>query len=163
MSFRGVFLGLYCSLSLFITWWIVAMLLMFADDTKLYRTISSPNDHILQEDIDQISTWGEQSLMSFNTDKCHVMTLGRSHEKHNYTMRKYGNSLPLNWCNEQQDLKILFTPNLKFSQHVNKIAWKANRVIGIIKRSFNHIDKTMFHTLYVSLVRPLLPRFGIHI
>ena len=41
------------------------MLLMFADATKLYRTISSPTDHdILQQDIDRVSTWGEQSLMS---------------------------------------------------------------------------------------------------
>ena len=69
-------------------------------------------------------------------------------------MRKYSNSLPLNWCNEQQDLGILFTPNLKFSQYVNKIVHKANRVIGIIKRFFNCMDKTMFHTLYVTLVRP---------
>ena len=71
-------------------------------------------------------------------------------------MRKYSNSLPLNWCNEQQDLGILFTPNLKFSQYVNKIVHKANRVIGIIKRFFNCMDKTMFHTLYVTLVRPHL-------
>ena len=41
------------------------MLLMFADATKLYRTISSPIDHdILLQDIDRVSTWGEQSLMS---------------------------------------------------------------------------------------------------
>ena len=73
------------------------MLLMFADDVKLYQTISSPIDHdILQQDIGWISTWGEQSLMSFNTDKCHVMTLGRSHEEDNYTMSKHGNSLLLN-------------------------------------------------------------------
>ena len=37
-----------------------SMLLMFADDTKLYRTISSPIDHdILQQDIDRIGAWGE--------------------------------------------------------------------------------------------------------
>ena len=67
-------------------------------------------------------------------------------------MRKYiyGNSLPLNRCNEQEDLGILFTPDLKFSQHINKIACKENTVIGIIKRSFNCIDKTMFNTLYVA-------------
>ena len=40
--------------------------------------------------------------MSFNTDKCQVMTLGRSHEEYNYTMSKHGNSLLLNRCNEQQ-------------------------------------------------------------
>ena len=69
-----------------------SMLLMFADDTKLYRTISSPIDHdILQQDISRIGAWGEQSLMSFNTDKCQVMTLGRSHEEYNYTMSKHGN------------------------------------------------------------------------
>ena len=61
------------------------------------------------------------------------MTLGRSREEYNSTMSKHGNSLLLNRCNEQQDLGILFTPNLKFNQHVNKIAHKANRVIGIIK------------------------------
>ena len=62
----------------------------------------------------------------------------------------------LNRCNEQQDLGISFTSNLKFGHHVNKIARKANRVIGIIKRSFHCIDKIMFRTLYVSLVRPHL-------
>ena len=133
------------------------MLLMFADDTKLYWTISSPNNHdILQQDIDQISTWGEQSLMSFHTDKCHVMTLGRSHEEDIYTMSKHGNSLLLNWCSKQQDLGILFTSNLNFTYRVNKIAHKANRVIGIIKQSFHWMDKIMFHTLYVSLVCPHL-------
>ena len=94
--------------------------------------------------------------MSFNTDKCQVMTLGRSHEEYNYTMSKGGNSLLFNRCNEQQDLGILFTSNLKFGDNVNKIAHKANRVIGIIKRSFHCIDKIMFRTLYVSLVRPHL-------
>ena len=53
----------------------------------------------LRVDTDQISTWGEQSLMSFNTDKCHMVTLGSyvdHYEESNYTMSKYGNSLPLN-------------------------------------------------------------------
>ena len=38
-------------------------------------------------------------------------------------------------------------------QSYNKIARKANKVIGIIKLSFHCIDKIMFRTLYVSLVR----------
>ena len=53
---------------------------------------------------------------------------------------------------------ILFTPNLKFSQHISQIAHKANSVIGLVKRSFSCLDKTMFHTLYVSLVHPHLER-----
>ena len=51
---------------------------------------------------------------------------------------------------------VLFTPDLKFSQHIKSITRKANSVIGTIKQSFSCLDKTMFHTLYVSLVRPHL-------
>ena len=48
-------------------WLIVRMLLMFADDTNLYQTMTSVHDsNALQQDIDNISAWGEQSLMSFN-------------------------------------------------------------------------------------------------
>jgi len=108
---------------------------MFADDTKLYRTIASPNDcNILQQDIDQISTRGDHSLMS---DKCHVMTFGKSDGLYNYTMKKSDIPLLLNRCNEERDLGILFTPNLKFSQHIGQIACKANSVIGIIN---DHLD-----------------------
>ena len=61
---------------------------MFTDDTKFYCTIDSPQDHdFLQHDIDQLCVWGDQSLMSFNLDKCQVMTC-RSCEVYNYTMKK---------------------------------------------------------------------------
>ena len=64
-----------------------SMLLMFGDDTKLYRTIASVHDsNAFQQEIDSISTWGEQSLMSFNY-KCHVMIFGRSQRHYSYTMK----------------------------------------------------------------------------
>ena len=61
---------------------------------------------------------------------------------------------PLQRCHEKQDLGVLFTPNLKFTERINKITCKANNVVGIIKRSFSCSDKAMFRTLYVSLVCP---------
>ena len=95
--------------------------------------------------------------MSFNLDKCHVMTFGTSQWHYSYTMRNAdGIPFPLQWCHEEQDLGVLLTPNLKFSEHISKITCKANSVVGIIKRSFSCLDKAMFRTLYVSLVRPHL-------
>ena len=89
-----------------------SMLLMFADDTKLYRTITSVHDsNALQQDIDSVSAWGEQSLMFFNLDKCHVMTFGRSQRHYSYTMTNVdGVPFPLQRCHEEQDLGVLFTP-----------------------------------------------------
>ena len=72
-------------------------------------------------------------------------------------MKKSGTPLTLNRCNEAEcDLGVLFASNLKFSQHIKQITRKANSVIGIVKRSFSCLDKTIFRTLYVNLVRPHL-------
>ena len=71
-------------------------------------------------------------------------------------MKKDAISLPMNQCDQEYDLRILFTPDLKFSPHIKLITCKDNNVIGIIKRTFSCLDRTMFRTLYISLVRPHL-------
>ena len=43
------------------------------------------------------------------------MTFGKSSVVYNYTMKKAGISLPLNQCDQECDLGVLFTPDLKFS------------------------------------------------
>ena len=43
---------------------------MFADDTKLFRTVKSIDDcNILQNDLDTLSQWTNEWLLSFNVDK----------------------------------------------------------------------------------------------
>ena len=51
------------------------------------------------------------------------------------------------------DLGILFKKNLKFDEHIDKVVNKVNRISGLIRRKFTHIDKSTFLTLYKSLVR----------
>ena len=58
--------------------------------------------------------------------------------------------------NEEKDLGILVDKSLKFQKHINAQVLKANRMLGLIKRSFSYMDKEMFLTLYKSLVRPHL-------
>ena len=46
-------------------------LYMFADDTKLYRTITSELDcDILQQDLNNVMDWGRKWLTNFNLHKC---------------------------------------------------------------------------------------------
>ena len=47
-------------------------------------------------------------------------------------------------------------PKLKFDQHVELIANKANRMLGLITRSFIFLDGPTVKKLYSSLVRPIL-------
>ena len=50
---------------------IVSNVYMFADDTKVFKTINSPNDqHTLQNDLDYLTSWSSNCLLRFHPDKC---------------------------------------------------------------------------------------------
>jgi hypothetical protein len=52
---------------------------LFADDTKLYRSISSISDcESLQRDISSLNDWSQNSIMKFNALKCKVLTITRN-------------------------------------------------------------------------------------
>ena len=40
-----------------------------------------------------------------------------------------------------------------FNEHINMAANKANKITGLIKRSFSFLDKPTYLTLYKSLIR----------
>ena len=46
---------------------------MFADDTKIFRTISDESDiDIIQKDLDELFNWSKLWLLKFHPDKCKV-------------------------------------------------------------------------------------------
>ena len=56
----------------------------------------------------------------------------------------------------ERDLGVVIDNELKFSKHIKGIVAKANRMLGLMKISFESIDKDMFLSLYKTLIRPLL-------
>jgi len=62
-------------------------LVLFADDTKHFRCINSPNDvKELQNGIDALFCWSKQCILSFNINKCKVLCLGTHHHQILYTL-----------------------------------------------------------------------------
>ena len=56
----------------------------------------------------------------------------------------------------QNDLGILFDDKLKFHDHTTKVTTKANRILGMIKKSFEYLDSSMLSKLFTTVVRPIL-------
>ena len=51
---------------------------LYADDSKLSREIRSKEEcQCLQEDLNQLEKWSNESRMRFNTDKRKVLTISR--------------------------------------------------------------------------------------
>ena len=51
---------------------------LFADDTIVYKEISSPvNSAALQQDLEALQRWEERWVMSFNPSKCNTINITR--------------------------------------------------------------------------------------
>ena len=59
-------------------------------------------------------------------------------------------------CEVEKDLGVSFDGNLKFNQHIESVVNKANKLVGIMKRTYKYLDKESFLLLYKSLIRPHL-------
>ena len=58
---------------------ILSEVYMFADDTKIFNIIKSPEDQeILQDDLDTLSMWSDKWLLKCHPEKCKVMHLGKA-------------------------------------------------------------------------------------
>lgn len=64
---------------------------------------------------------------------------------------------PLECVNFYKDLGLFTASGLSWNQHIDRITVKANRVLGLVKRTCRDLnDVETKSTLYCSLVRPLL-------
>ena len=130
--------------------------LLFADDTKVFRSITSKKDaQALQADIVALQRWSEKWLLRFHPDKCHVLTLGKFEDiKHTY--RYTISNQELEHVFEEKDLGISFDTNLRFEEHISSKVQKANAIVGLIRRTFSFLDCSLFKKLYTTFVRPHL-------
>ena len=69
---------------------------------------------------------------------------------------RYGEQTEINQVPEQKDLGVIIDDKLKFVPHIQAMVKKADINLGIIKRTFRYLDKTIFLNLYKSIVRPNL-------
>ena len=130
-----------------------ALLLKFADDTKVIKRIRSNSDsQDLQSIIDNLHAWAEQWQMYFNVNKCKVVHLGRNNPKLQYFM----NGIELQAVDSERDLGVILDHTGKPSLQCAKAAQKGNQVLGQLLRSFQCRDKEVLTQLYKVFVRPHL-------
>ncbi len=116
----------------------VTILKKFADDTKLAQKIGSHADSVtLQSCLDKLWEWGERWGMFFNIEKCHVMHLGNNNPHYTYTL----GSSQLASIEEEKDIGVTITNNLKPSRHCKKAARTANGVLSQFLGTFSFRDK----------------------
>ena len=145
-------------------------LLMFADDVKIYRSVTSVSDSLLlQDDISNFHLWCCMNRMDLNVRKCNIMTFTRSPAPmiFDYVL----NGVILERQDEIRDLGITLDSKLSFTTHILNITIKASKVLGFVQRLSAELSLNTFRILYCALVRPILeycsviwsPNYRVHI
>ena len=130
---------------------------LFADDAKFDLAVDNENDRDhLQNDINNITRWSEEWKMSFNYDKCKILHVGKNNSCHEYFMDGAEGRKQLDQVKEEKDLGVNVDSLLNFKSHIGLITVKANKVLGIIRRTFKYQSPEVFINLYKSMVRPHL-------
>jgi ribonucleases P/MRP protein subunit RPP40 len=128
-------------------------LLKFADDSKLYGRANDSSDHSsIQNDLNKLGRWAVKWQMTFNVEKCKVIHFGNKNKLHKYFL----NGQALSDTDEETDLGVIITSDLKASSQCRNTYKKASRILGMINRTIRFKDRDILLSLYKSLVRPLL-------
>ena len=133
-------------------------IIKYADDIKLSVALPKDDDlrleasSTLQKDLDNIHTWSLSNGLALNLSKCNVMHYGFGNPCYRY----YLNNMPLEKVSYFKDLGVLITNSCSFKSHVSHITLKANRFLGINRRTFISGDPKLFLTLCKSHVRSIL-------
>ena len=109
--------------------------LLYADDVKIFRKITSPADgRALQRDLSQLSAWSVSWGLTLNPIKCKsfTMTLRRAPVQTKYFIA----GTVLEHVSTIRDLGVTIDTKLTFAPHVSDIVSRANRALGLLIRSF---------------------------
>ena len=128
---------------------------LFADDSLLYRKISSKRDCIkLQQDLDRLQEWEKKWQMAFNAEKCEVLCI--SNKKHPLQHSYFIHGQKLATKTDSKYLGVTISSNLSWSKHVNNISKKANSTMAFLRRNIRSASQQAKSTAYKTFVRPTL-------
>ena len=133
----------------------LAKLFLFADHTKVLQVLfSAACLQEIQSDMDHLTEWSNKWQLKFNTSKCKVIHIGPTNtSSHAMLDLSDDKHKELEFIEKEKNLGVVFDNNLKFSSHIINQVNKANRVMGLIRRSYTYLDENFFRYLFNTLVR----------
>ena len=131
---------------------------LFADDTAIYRPITTGQDQThVQKDLQQLETWEKNWDMSFHLGKCTTLPvispmrtkklLRPSYQLHNHT--------PANVASAKY-LGVTIAQDLDWDLHVHNITTKANRTLGFLRRNLKVNNIRLKEIAYKAMIWPIL-------
>ena len=128
---------------------------LFADDTIIYRPITTVNDQTtLQKDLNALDHWSRVWQMEFHPSKCQTLHITRSPKPLLTNYNLYGQQIEA--VDSAKYLGVTLTPDLRWNNHVHSVRNKSSATMRLLQRNMR-ISSTQIKTrAYNTYVRPQL-------
>ena len=127
--------------------------ILFADDCTIYRQIKNNQDTIeIQSNISNLYLWSCKWQLNLNLSKCNALCI--SNKKSKPPLSYFINNTPLEWVDSTTYLGVKINQKLSWCAHINDITIKANRVLGLLRRSLRECSSEAKTRAYTALVQP---------
>ena len=121
----------------------------------LYRVIRSGGDCVsLQSDLNVLQEWADAWQMRFNALKYQHISFCGKQVRVNFDYM-IGNEV-IKQVDSIKYLGVIIDKKITWSQQVDKIALKANRVRGFLYRNIKHCSPDIKNRCYKIFIRPIL-------
>lgn len=123
----------------------------FADDLKLFRSISTSYDcQLLQDDLGTVADWCRRNIKKYA-----IMSLSHSRDKIMFPYTIDG--VVLEKVSSKKYLGVVIDDKLSFNEHIDQMVRKSFKMLGFIFRCGRYFtSQSSLRLLYASLVRSRL-------
>ena len=131
---------------------------LYADDTTLYIT-TDDLDHssiLLNEDLQSISSWAKQWLVTFCPEKTVYMHMTSKRKNVTESPPIMFNGKQLQEVDNHKHLGITLNHSLSWSPHVRTVAKGAGTCIDAMRKLKYTVDRQTLDNIYQTFVRPKL-------
>lgn len=144
--------------------------LIYADDMKLFSSVSSIEDCLrLQADLAKLQRWCVVNHLHLNVGKCNVVSFHRTKKPilFNYQINEEILSRP----EVISDLGVIFDSDLSFNIHINSTVNRCYKTMGFIIRSGRGFSTETLMKLFNAYIRSRLeyacpiwsPTYAVHV
>ena len=130
---------------------------LFADDTILFDIVDDPllTGINLNIDLSRIFAWARQWLVEFQPIKQESFIVTKKRIKPYHPPLYMGNT-QIKEVDSHKHLGIEFTNDMSGKNHINSIASKAYKRLGILRKHKFNLDRCSLDKMYKVFIRPLL-------
>lgn len=135
---------------------LISLSRLFADDTSLSFSSLSPYtiEDIMNTDLETISAWSKQWLITFNPQKTKAMIFSNAPLPDDIDIKFQDEEIE--FVTYHKHLGITFDTDCKFHTHIETIVQSVSKRLNVLRKLKYTLNRNYLSRIYLTFIRPIM-------